>query len=107
MERLTVPNSVYPISEKVFRRIFLKPDQNVEFIETLVKRYGGKGAGQLVKSTDRKPISKCQIVGIHGTLFFRLSRKIPFYPNRRESDLEDTQISSAAARKLFKPKGKR
>jgi hypothetical protein len=90
---------VYAIPDRVFKAIFPQPGQDVEFVEDLVKRVGTKAAGKLVMATHKPFIRKADVAGIHGTLFFGLLEKRPFYPNKRETDLDGTWPQRSVRRK--------
>ena len=83
--------SVYAATDEDFAAIFCQEGQDVEFIEDLVARVGPKQAGKIVlRSTSRSGrVDKCKVCGIHGTLFFGLLERKKWYPNKRESDLDD------------------
>ena len=83
---------VYAIPDRAFKAIFPRAGQDIEFVEDLVKRVGTKAAVKLVMTTNKPPIQKAEIAGIHGTLFFHLLEKKPFYPNKKEADLHDTEL---------------
>lgn len=80
--------SIYEISDKSFRLIFPGRGQDVEFIEDVVERLGEEKVAQLLPSLWSHRLEKRNAAGIHGTLFFDLSCKKQFYPNKQESDLD-------------------
>lgn len=88
--------SVYSIPENAFNRLFPARGQDVEFIEDLVKRLGEEGAAELMKSTWNSRVEKSQVKGIHGTLFIQMENRKVFYPNKRESDLDNPAIQKSA-----------
>lgn len=83
--------SVYAASDEDFAAIFCQEGQDVEFIEDLVARVGSRRAAKLVlRSTSRSGrVDKCKVCGIHGTLFFGLLERKKWYPNKRETDLDE------------------
>jgi len=84
--------SVYHISEETFSAIFPGERQNIEFIDDLIVRLGERKAGQLLTPIWKHRVEKEDIVGLHGTLFFEMEFKKKFYPNKRESDLDDADL---------------
>jgi signal peptidase I len=77
---------IYQISDKLFKTIFPKKGQNIEFISDVIKREE-KNFSKLWNKIWNKRIEKHKAKGIHGTLFYELDFKKEFYPNKRESDL--------------------
>ncbi len=84
--------SIYTIPDDIFHQLFSEEGQNVEFIEDVVQRLGENHAGKLMKYTWNSRVEKSLVQGIHGTLFFGMKNKKCFYPNKRESDLENAEI---------------
>lgn len=84
--------SIYAIPDRVFKSFFPMRGQDIEFIEDVIRRLGEKQAGELVKYTWNSRLEKSQANGIHGTLFFQMENRKVFYPNKRESDLDDPAI---------------
>ena len=83
--------SVYAAPDEDFAAIFCQEGQDVEFMEDLVARVGPRRASKLVlRSTSRSGrVDKCKVCGIHGTLFFGLLERTKWYPNKRETDLDE------------------
>ena len=84
--------SIYAIPDKAFRQLFPSPGQDIEFIEDVVARLGKRKVGALMKYTYNSHLSKSEVCGIHGTLFFEMSNRKAFYPNKRDSDIHDREI---------------
>lgn len=84
--------SVYQISEEGFHAIFPGERQNIEFIDDLIVRLGDRRAGKVLTPVWQNRVEKENIVGLHGTLFFEMESKKKFYPNKRESDLDDADL---------------
>lgn len=81
--------SIYSMSDEDFSLFFPLPNQDVEFIEDVVKRLGKRKAGELVLRATATRVEKPKIRGLHGTVFFGLAReKRRFYPNKREQDMD-------------------
>ncbi len=90
--------SIYAVADEDFAAIFPQEGQDAEFIEDLVARVGPRRAGQLVlEATSRNQrVDKRKVCGIHGTLFFGLPERKRWYPNKRETDLDDAEILGTA-----------
>ena len=81
--------SIYETSDDVFALIFPGDGQDVEFIDDLIGRLGEAKVAQILSPIWPRRIEKRNLVGLHGTLFFELDFKKKFYPNKKESDLDD------------------
>jgi len=84
--------SVYQISEECFHSIFPGERQNIEFIDDLILRLGEQRAGEILTPVWKNRVEKEDIIGLHGTLFFEMKFKKKYYPNKRESDLDDPDL---------------
>lgn len=84
--------SVYEIPNNVFEQLFPLAGQDVEFIDDVEERLGKRKTNALIKFTWHSQLSKQHVRGIHGTLFFEMPNRKAFYPNKRESDLDDPEI---------------
>jgi hypothetical protein len=80
--------SICLVEDEDFVQIFPKAGQDIEFVEDLTARVGELAAGELVQRGTTRRIPKQEACGIHGTLFFGLSERRKFFPNRRESDVD-------------------
>ena len=85
--------SVYAVPDDVFQQFFPEHGQDVEFLKDIVDRLGEQRTGELMKFTWNSRQEKCRVQGIHGTLFIDMENRKAFYPNKKESDLDnpDTQ----------------
>jgi len=79
--------SIYAFTDDEFDMIFPAPGQNVEFIEDVIQRVGDDKVGELLAPVWKRVIRKCDVVGIHGTLFYELSKKKRFYPTKKEEEM--------------------
>ncbi len=86
---LNTTYSVYAVSDFVFKKLFPENHQDIEFADEAIARLGEKAATPLFASIWKRKLKKPAVVGIHGTLFFELSYKKEFYPNKRERDLDE------------------
>lgn len=77
---------IYQISTEDFDTIFPELNQNIEFIEDLEKRIGIEQITELNSRIWNNRISKSEVNGIHGTLFYQLLEKKIFYPNKIDPD---------------------
>jgi len=84
--------SVYSVSDKIFKKIFPRPEQDIEFLEDLIQRIGEQKTSELIRHTWNSRQHKIQINGIHGTLFIDMVSRKVFYPNKREADLDDPKL---------------
>jgi hypothetical protein len=75
---------VYSTTEEDFLKIFSRPGQDIQFIEDIRDDAEIK---QILARMWKRRLSKPEINGIHGTLFYELTDKKQFYPNKKESDL--------------------
>ena len=86
--------SIYTVSDRVFKLIFPQKGQNIEFSEDAYKRLGRKAATPLFESIWKRKIAKHAVNGLHGTIFFGLTNKRQFYPNKREEDLSKLRFNN-------------
>ncbi len=75
---------VYATTEEEFLRIFPESGQDIQFIEDIRDNEEIK---QILDRMWKNRLNKPEISGIHGTLFYELTEKKQFYPNKKESDL--------------------
>lgn len=76
---------IYAVSDEHFAEIF-PDDTDVEFAEDFVSRVGNERAAEISKSMWQNPVDKKEVVGIHGTLFYELTRKRGYYPTKKEAE---------------------
>ena len=90
--------SVYAVPDEIFEKIFPQPEQDIEFLEDIIHRLGEQKAGELMRHTWNSRKHKNQINGIHGTLFINMINRKVFYPNKKETDLDDPKIQTKIRR---------
>jgi len=77
---------IFSVTEKEYRLLF-PGGADVEFISDFIARVGEKTALTVTKAMWKRLQDKKKIVGLHGTLFYELEFKKPFYPTKRESEM--------------------
>jgi len=65
---------VFEVDEVDFREIFPADGQDIEFVEDFEARVGQDRAALLLSRVWDRRIDKKLVMGIHGTLFYELSR---------------------------------
>ena len=80
--------SVYEADDGAFATLFPAIGQDVEFIEDVADRLGEDALISITRPLWARRVNKRDVNGIHGTLFYGLPNKKPFYPTKRESDLD-------------------
>ena len=81
-------NSVYDIfqaTDEEFAQIFAS-GEDIAFIDEVYDRVGEKQLDVVFEHIWQRRIQKTQVNGIHGTLFYQLEEKKPFYPTRRDEE---------------------
>ena len=86
--------SIYAADERDFQLIFPGDGQDIEFAADFFDRAGKKVANVVLERLWAHPIDKKTANGIHGTLFYGLDFKKPFYPTKRETDLDDPDAAT-------------
>jgi hypothetical protein len=81
--------SVYTATEEEFSLLFPADGQDIQFAEDIDWDKSVKNAFENIWN---RPIDKKKINGIHGTIFYELSYKKDFYPNKKESDIADFDV---------------
>ncbi len=79
---------IFSASEELFEIIFPGDGQDVEFIEDLLKRSDQEILDGFFSELWRNPVRKAKAQGVHGILFYNLTEKRVFYPNKRDKDLD-------------------
>ncbi len=79
---------VYEADDSAFATLFPAIGQDIEFIEDVADRLGEDALIRITRPLWARPVNKREVNGIHGTLFYGLPNKKPFYPTKRESDLD-------------------
>jgi hypothetical protein len=75
-------------SDELFAAIFPGEGQDIEFIEDFVARDPHGAYTAAFDAMWKNSVRKKDIRGIDGVLFYELSFKKEFYPNKRDSDLD-------------------
>lgn len=89
--------SICLVNDRDFKVIFPARGQDIEFAEDLAKRLGSKRAGELINRSTTRRIRKKNAVGIHGTLFFQMTNRRKYFPNKRDDDIESPPFVSPTA----------
>jgi len=89
--------SIYRIGSADFAKVFPGPGQDIEFIDDLMDRLGEAESIHILSPIWRNRVEKPQVHGIHGTLLYGLDFKKPFYPHKRETDLDDGELQKQIA----------
>jgi hypothetical protein len=77
---------IFAVTEKEYALLF--PDgADVEFISDFIARVGKKAAKAVTTAMWKRRQKKKSIMGLHGTLFYEMDSKKPFYPTKRESEM--------------------
>ena len=79
--------SIFQFSERQFTAIFPGKDQDIEFIEDVIRRLGDKQVGKLLKTAWNRALDKKKVRGIHGTLFYELAFKKKYYPTKINAEM--------------------
>ncbi|HWL52291.1 MAG TPA: hypothetical protein VNQ90_07640 [Chthoniobacteraceae bacterium] len=81
-------NCVYDIfaaTEDEFALIF-PSGEDIAFIDEVVAREPEQALDEAFKNIWSRRVRKPEVQGIHGTLFYELEHKKPYYPTRREGE---------------------
>lgn len=81
------PNCAYDIfqaTDEEFRLIFPEEGQDIQFIEDVSPN---RKITKALTNLWKRRCDKEEVNGIHGTLFYELSYKKKYYPNRKDEDL--------------------
>jgi hypothetical protein len=79
--------SLFAFTEEEFEAVFPAANQDIEFIEDVVERLGEERTGEVLGPVWSRLLDRRQISGIHGTLFYQLPNKKPFYPNKIDAEM--------------------
>ena len=79
---------LYSLDVELFNLIF-QNNTNIAFIDQIIERFGLNKTNDIMDELWKNPIKKHIANGIHGTIFYELENKKQFYPNLRESDLDN------------------
>jgi hypothetical protein len=97
-DRLTCTYDIFQATEEEFSRVFPGPGQDIEFASDLMERIGEEYEELISRIFDRR-VSKPDVVGIHGILFYNFDYKREMYPNKTRADMD---VSLATAEKIFR-----
>ncbi|MFT3988293.1 hypothetical protein [Aestuariivirga sp.] len=80
---------IFAASEQLFSVIFPGEGQDIAFIDEVFDDAPSvDDMEKMMEDLWKRPVKKASVQGIHGTLFYQLEFKKPYYPNRRDSDLD-------------------
>jgi hypothetical protein len=86
--------SIFQATEEEFILIFPKPGQDLEVVEDFVSRVGESAAALTLTPLWQRPVSKENVQGIHGTLFYDYQSRAKYLPtSRREIDRAAGQLN--------------
>ena len=80
--------AIFSFTDEQFYMIFPEREQDIEFIEDLQLRCNEEELEKIFDGAWSRKLSKSDVNGIHGTLFYELINKKKYYPNKKESDLD-------------------
>lgn len=76
---------VFAATDEEFSLIFLE-EQDVAFIDEVYERGSAETLDKTFKNIWGRRISKREVQGIHGLLFFALAEKKVYYPSRKDEE---------------------
>jgi len=76
---------IFAATEEEFDLLFPK-NEDVAFIEDVLTRGGGAEIEKALANLWKRRIPKKQVQGIHGMLFFELSKKKRYYPTLKDEE---------------------
>ena len=98
---------IFQVTDEEFDVIFPKEGQNIEFAEDLRNRLGQEEAARLFEPIWARPIQKCEVNGIHGTLFHDYQDRKKYFPDsKRDADFNPHYLNPAEQRMYAALKGK-
>jgi hypothetical protein len=77
---------IFTATDEEFAMIF-PVGQDVAFINEVLERGPRKALDDAFDRIWTRRILKCDVVGIHGLLFYELDFKKKYYPRRRDDDI--------------------
>ena len=77
---------VFAATDEEFAMIF-PADQDVAFIGEVLERGPKKDLDEAFDRIWKRRLSRQDVVGIHGLLFYELDFKKKYYPRRRDDDI--------------------
>lgn len=84
--------AIYKVSEAVFKFLFPNDGQNIEFIEDVISRSGVELTSKMINNIWNCKVTKSEVKGLHGTLFYGLIEKKKFYPTKAEPPITDRLV---------------
>ena len=81
-------NCVYDIfsaSDEDFSKLF-PPGTDIAFIDEIYAKGSESGLDLIFKRLWQNRVEKSKVNGIHGTIFYELDDKKPFYPTRKDEE---------------------
>ena len=78
--------SIFAATDEEFEAIF-PAGADIEFIEDFVDRAGEETATEITAELWKRPVTKKDVRGLHGTLFYQLTHKKLYYPTKKESEM--------------------
>ncbi len=76
---------IFSVSDGDFKVIFPNSTE-IAFIDEVIKTNKKSIIGPIFKKMWKRRVPKKNVNGIHGTLFYELSFKKKYYPNRKDDD---------------------
>jgi hypothetical protein len=80
--------SIYAVTDEEFSLLFPAPGQDIEFADDVESRLGKEHMGEVMTPIWKREVNKPDVVGIHGTLFYKLDYKKHFYPTKRDAEMD-------------------
>ncbi|MEZ5826349.1 MAG: hypothetical protein R3C97_16970 [Geminicoccaceae bacterium] len=75
---------IFAIEESYFKIIFPEDGQDIEFIGDFIERSDEEERLEILSRLWKRPIRKNMANGIHGILFYELTEKKVYYPDKRD-----------------------
>jgi len=79
--------SIFQVSDEIFKIVFPKEGQDIEFNTDLSARLSEDDRELLNQELWKSLLDKVNAMGIHGTLFYDLDSKKKYYPEKRDSEM--------------------
>ena len=86
MEPLIAHTAFSGLAQKISAR-YSPWKANMSSLQMISFSAGKKRAGEILNRLWLAPVNKNTVRGIHGTLFYELDHKKPFYPTKKESEM--------------------
>ena len=75
---------IFALDDDAFAVVF-PSGQDVAFIDEVVARVGAAKVDGIMSRLWAHRVRKCEVAGIHGTLFYDLEHKKDYYPDRTDA----------------------